>query len=253
MSAFAVLGTLAVTIPLIALSVVLVRFNRKRLLIIRATAAASANQLDNIYKLVERTGTVAASGYVLARTNKRISDSRCLIAVPMLVQTFPWAGKVVEVVASREVVFKIVEAATVETSLLGNVYRPVQVPRHQAKRSAKVRNAFSPEKYIADSPALHEALGEVCPEYPAELLAYLLCIGRESCEFEPMDQARIGTSPAWVQDPQHPSCDKCGKPMVLVLQLPGTTISEKAFHRGTFYLFGCARHPDQTASLGQFT
>lgn len=253
MSTFAVLGILTVTIAISALSVELVRFNRKRLSVIRAAAAASADQLDNIYKLVERTGTVAASGYVLARTNKRVSDSRCLIAVPVVVQTFPWAGKVVEVVVSKEVVFQIVEAATVETSLLGNVYRPVQVPRHQAKRSAKVRNAFSPEKYVANSPPLYEALKEVCPEYPVELLAYLLCIGRESGDFEPIDQARIGTSPAWVQDPEHPSCDKCSKRMELVLQLPGTTISEKAFHRGTFYLFGCARHPDQTVSLGQFT
>lgn len=39
----------------------------------------------------------------------------------------------------------------------------------------------------------------------------------------------------------------------LVLQLPGTVISSKSFHRGTFYLFGCARHPEQTKSLGQFT
>jgi hypothetical protein len=253
MSSFAVLGALAVTIAIIALSVMLVRFNRKRLAIIRAAAAASADQLDNIYTLVECTGTVAASGYVLARTNKRINDSRCLIAVPKRVPAFPWAGKVIEVMASKEVAFNIVEAATVETSLLGKVYRPIQVPRHQAKRSAKGRNAFSPERYVANSPALCEALVEVCPEYPTELLAYLLCIGRESFEFEPIDQARIGTTPAWAQDPEHPSCDKCGKRMSLVLQLPGTAISEKAFHRGTFYLFGCTMHPDQTASLGQFT
>jgi hypothetical protein len=156
-------------------------------------------------------------------------------------------------VVSEEVAFNIVEGATAETLLLGNVYRPVQVPRHKAKRSAKVRNAFSPEKYLANSPALRKALEEVCPEYPAELLAYLLCIGSESFEFEPINQARIGTSPAWVQDPSHPSCDQCGKRMQLILQLPGTTISKKALHRGTFYLFGCTRHPDQITSLGQFT
>jgi hypothetical protein len=253
MSTFALLGTIAVSAVTIAFAVVLVRFNRKRLAIVRAAASASTSQLERIYTLVEHTGTVAANGYVLARTNRRTDNARNLIPVPMAVPDFPWAGKVIEVTASKEVAFKIVDESTAEPSLLGNVYRPVQVPRHQAKRSAKARNGFAPERYVANSPALIDALREVCSEYPTELLAYLLCIGAASFEFESIDQARIGTSPAWVQEPEHPTCGTCRMRMVLVLQLPGTTISQSALHRGTYYLFGCTKHPDQTTSLGQFT
>lgn len=253
MSTLALLGTIAVSVVVIALSMLLLRFNRKRLIIIRAAAAASSSQLETIYSLVERTGTVAANGYMLARTNKCIDDSRCLVPIPMGLPAFPWAGKVIEVIASKEIQFQFVDATAVEPSLLGNVYRLVQVPRHQSKGSAKARNVLAPERYVANNPELVEALKEVCPRYPTELLSYLLCIGRASFEFEPIDQARIGTSPAWVQDSKQQTCNKCGKRMALVLQLPGTTISTKAFHRGTFYLFGCSTHPDQIKTLGQFT
>jgi hypothetical protein len=140
-----------------------------------------------------------------------------------------------------------------EPMLLGRVYRLVRVPRHQTKNSTKQRNAYSSQQYIAKNPALLSALGDVCRKYPDDLLSYLLCVGRESFEFEPIDQVRIGTSPAWVQDPEYPICDDCKKRMRLVLQLPGTLVSKKSFHRGTFYLFGCATHPHQTKSLGQFT
>jgi hypothetical protein len=253
MSTLALLGAIAVFVVVIPLSVVLLRFNRKRLIIVRAAAAASASQLEHIYMLVERTGTVAVNGYVLARTNRRSDDSRCLIPIPTGLPKFPWAGKAVLVTTSSEVQFQFVDAAAVEPSLLGHVYRAVQVPRHQSHGSAKARNTFAPQKYVASSENLHAALKEVCPAYPTDLLSYLLCVGRANFEFEPIDQARIGTSPAWVQDPDHPVCKECGKRMALVLQMPGTTISKKAFQRGTFYLFGCVDHPDQTKSLGQFT
>lgn len=253
MTPFAALGTVVVSAVAIALAVVLVRFNRKRLFIARCAAAATSDQLERLYTLVERTGTVAANGYVLARTNRSTSEARCLVPVPKELPDFPWAGKVIEATVSREVQFQFVDEAAVEPSLLGRIYRPVQVPRHQSKGSAKKRNTFSPEQYVAKSPELREVLETLCAKYPVELLSYLLCAGRASFEFEPIDQARIGTSPAWVQDPEYQTCDECNKRMRLVLQLPGTVVSEQAFHRGTFYLFGCLTHPDQTKTLGQFT
>lgn len=253
MSPLALLITLALSAATIALAWVLVRFNRKRLHIARCAGSASQEQLERIYALVEQIGTVPANGYVLARTNTRTSNTRCLIPVPSGLQGFPWSGRIVEVRVTKEVGFHLVEVPVVEPSLLGKLYRPVRVPRHQTKGSAKQRNIFSPASYIANNPDLLAALRGVCPKYPQELLSYLLCIGRESFEFEPIDQARIGTSPAWVQDPEHQTCDECGKRMHLVVQLPGLVISEKAFHRGTFYLFGCLVHPHLTKSVGQFT
>jgi hypothetical protein len=253
MSPLAVLGIAVLSAAVAALALVLVRFNRKRLHIARRASSASPEQLERIYTLVEQLGTVAAVGCVLARTNRVSGETRCLIPVPNELAAFPWAGRVIEAKVSKEVDFQFVEADVLEPTLLGHVYRPVRVPRHQTKEGVKERNTFSPERYFGSSTALVAALEAVCPEHPQELLSYLLCIGRNSFEFEPIDQARIGTSPAWVQDPEHQTCEECKKRMQLVLQLPGTVLSKKAFHRGTFYLFGCLSHPHRTKTLGQFT
>lgn len=253
MSPLAILGTGVLLAAVAALAVALVRFNRKRLHIARCASSASSAQLEHIYTLVEKLGTVSAVGYVLARTNRLSAETRCLVPVPNELEGFPWAGRVIEAKVSKDVDFQFVQADVVEPTLLGHVYRLVRVPRHQTKGSAKERNTFSPERYVGGSPALVSALEVVCPEYPQELLSYLLCVGRNSFEFEPIDQARIGTGPAWVQDPAHQTCEECKKRMKLVLQLPGTVLSEKAFHRGTFYLFGCVSHPHRTKTIGQFT
>jgi hypothetical protein len=243
-------GILAVAA--VALALVLVRFNRKRMAIVRAAAAASPSQLEAIYTLVERSSTLPAAGYVLARTNRRSTDSGCVIPIPEDLPGFAWAGRRIEVTISKEVEYRFIKPAPGEPSLLGKVVRPVRVPRHRSGQAGKARNVFAPDKYLAGAPGLRAALAEVCPAYPAELLSYLLCIGRESHEFESIDQARIGTSAAWVQAPEHQSCGECGKRMALILQLPGAAISRKHLHEGTFYLFGCPTHPEQTSSVAQF-
>lgn len=254
MSLLALIVVMTLSVPAAALAVVLIRFNRKRRLIFQCAHSASPEQLERIYSLVEKVGTVPSTGYVLARTNKRTAESRCLIPIPSGLSGFPWAGRVVEArVGPRDVEFHFVEVPATEPSLLGQVYRPVLVPRFQTKNAARQRNVFSPGNYIVRSPALLAELRALCAEYPHELLSYFLCAGRESYEFEPIDQARIGTSAAWVQDPAYQACDQCRKRMQLIVQLPGTVISEKAFHRGTFFLFGCPAHPDQIKHLGQFT
>ena len=61
-------GIIAVTV--IPLAVVLIRFNRKRLHIIRCAKAASAEQLEAIYAQIDHLGTEAPSCAVLARTNR---------------------------------------------------------------------------------------------------------------------------------------------------------------------------------------
>ena len=253
MTPVAVIGTLLVGAAVVALAIILVRFNLKRRHVARCAASATPEQLEHVYTLVEQTGTTASNGCVLARTNRSTGETRCLVPLPRDLPEFPWAGELIEVTASTGVEFRFVDAIAAEPTILGRVYRPVRVPRHQTKHSAKAHNTFAPERYVASSTQLQTALRAVCPAYPAELLAYLLCAGRESFEFEPVDQARIGTSPAWVQDAENPVCPECRKRMHLVLQLPGALVGDKAFRRGTFYFFGCVTHPHRTASLGQFT
>lgn len=232
----------------------IVRYNRVRREVLRYAAAASSAQLEAIYALVEQTGTVASNGFVLARTYRKAEHERCLVPLPEGLPDFPWSGRVIEVVATDEVVVRFVDEPATEPVLLGEAYRPVRVPRHATRKPARHRNVYSPGEYVAASAPLREALAAACPNHPLKLLSHLLCAaGGEGVEFEPIDQARIGTSPSWVQDPEYQHCDDCRKRMRLILQVPGPLISRKAFRRGTFYFFGCPAHPDRTRTLGQYT
>jgi hypothetical protein len=234
------------------LGFVLVRFNRKRLQIIRAAAGATGKQLEEIYRLIDVGGSEKANGFVLGRLNEAAEDTSRIIAIPSEVEEFPWAGMSVAIDVDSEVRFRFLNGSSRKTQLLGQKYRPVSVPRVRLK-SGKIRNQFFPSKYVKRSEALRKELAGVCPEYPTELLSYLLCAGGSSFEFEPIDQGRIGTSAAWVQDPEFQYCDQCNKKMALILQLPGTLLHKKALHRGTFYFFGCMRHADRTRTVAQFT
>jgi hypothetical protein len=151
-----------------------------------------------------------------------------------------------------EVQFHFVMPTVDRITLLGNVYRYVRVPRGRSERAAGVaRNWYSPARYVRASAPLLAALVEVCPRYPKHLLEYLLCVGRESFEFEKVDQARVGGTPAWVQRPGAPGCGTCGKPMQLILQIPGPLLGSAAFRSATFYFLGCGAHPEKTRSLRQ--
>lgn len=234
------------------LGFVLLRFNLKRLRIIRAAAGATSEQLEEIYRLIETGGSEKANGFVLGRLNVAAEDTSCIVAIPGEVEGFPWAGMSVAIDVGKEVRFRLLENSGTRTQLLGRKYRPVAVPRVRLN-SGKMRNQFFPSKYVKRSEALRKLLVGICPEYPAELLSYLLCVGGSSFEFEQIDQGRIGTSAAWVQDPKFQYCDQCNKKMALILQLPGTLLHKKALHRGTFYFFGCKKHADRTRTLAQFT
>jgi hypothetical protein len=239
---------LAVILLLVAMTVLAIhifRFNRKRRYIIRCAAASTPEQLGRIYTCIETFCASSLGGYVLTRENAETDETRCLVPMPEDFSGFPWSGKVIEVTSSKQVEFHFVDAQVSTPTLLGRAYRIVPVPRH------KGRNIFSPKRLIQNIPALHPALSAVCPTYPEDLLSYLLCVGRESFEFEPNDQARIGLAPAWMQYPEKPHCDQCGKHMRLILQLPGTVIHKDHFQNCTFYLFGCPDHPQQTKSVGQ--
>jgi hypothetical protein len=235
------------------LGYVLARFNARRRRVIRCALKATTPDLEEIYAAIEALGSEPPNGYILARTNLHAPSDQLI--VPLLgAEPFPWCQKQIEITVGNEVSFKIVASPTVASpQFLGKVYRPVAVPRHKTKSGSKQRNIFEPNRYFKQSERLRKALLAICPDDPEALLSYLLCAGRESFEFEPIDQARIGTSPAWVQDPQYPTCLSCRAPLKLILQVPGAVLSRSSFHRGTFFLFGCTKHPENTQSLGQFT
>ena len=234
----------------VLLAIILIRFNRKRLHIIRCAEAATDQQLEAIYAHIERLGTETPSCAILARTNRRSgSDEDWSIPVPPYVE--PWGGRSISAKNGSDVTFCFVSSNAFEPILRGRAYRILPVPRHLTK-SGKARNQFSPGKYVASNPQLLLALAAVCPAYPAELLAYLLAAGAETFEFDPMFQARVGGSPSWVQDAEFPVCVECKKRMSLILQLPGAMLPGKKMAEGTFFLFGCARHSDNTKTVAQF-
>ena len=237
----------------VALVGALAWFNLKRQVVVKAAARASTEQLERIYQAVERVGNEISTAGVLARTNQKVEQRDCLIPLPADVPDFPWAGRCVRIDVSPEVQFHFVEPTVGKISLLGNVYRYVRVPSVRLGRAAAPpRNWYTPARYVARSAPLRAVLVEVCPRYPRQLLEYLLCVGRESFEFEKVDQARVGGVPAWVQRPGAPGCGTCGKPMRLILQIPGPLLGSAAFRSATFYFLGCGLHPEKTRSLRQF-
>ena len=236
---------------ILAIGIVLVRFNRKRLRIARVAAATTSEKLESIYRLIEETVRENPSGCVLGRTNRNAPHARCIVRLPNGLVTFPWSGRTVEIEAAEEVTFRFIDDAVHETAFAGSVFRPVLVPRTKLS-SGKFRNVFSPKRLVASSDSVASALRQLCPDEPDDLLSYLLCVGRESFEFEPIDQARIGTSPAWVQDPEWPICSRCNRRLGLILQVPGTLLSPKK-RRGTYYWFGCKEHTELTTVVEQFT
>jgi hypothetical protein len=253
MRATSIVGMIAMLVIaglLVALAVAIVRFQRRRKQIADAAGRLSVEQLEHLYALITKIGSAASTGGVLAYSPVPASHRDYVVSIPEDLPGFPWAGWSFAVEAAKEVSFRRLHDAAAFTGLGGRRYRYVAVPR-QATKSGKHRNVFDPARYLEQSPALRDAVVAACPEYPAQLLSFLLC--DRNIEFEPINQPRIGTSPAWVQDPEFQSCDTCGKRMALVIQLPGTLVHPKAFHRGTFFLFGCKAHPEQLKTLGQFT
>lgn len=230
----------------------LIRFNLKQMHVRKCAQRASNAQIEGIYERLGAAGSEPPNGFILARTNRTAEDLPNLIRIPDGLADFPWSGQTVSVNAMKEPEFTFAADQSMETRLLGRAYEAVAVPRFTSK-SGKLRNNYQPTKYLASDPVLAERVKSVCPEYPLELLSYLLAAGGDTFEFDAINQARIGTSAAWLQEPEFQSCPKCKKRMTLIIQLPGTLAHRKHFQNGTFFFFGCPAHPEETSVVSQFT
>src|SRR5215472_3193641 len=88
------------------LAFVLIKFNRKRLHIIRAAAAATSERLEEIYQLIEARelgGTSGTNGFVLGRINEMADDATSTVAIPGGLKEFPWAGMSIAIEVGRDV------------------------------------------------------------------------------------------------------------------------------------------------------
>lgn len=231
---------------IVPLTIWLVRHNRKRLHIIRCVQAASAEQLERIYLMLERWQPHPAC-FVLGRTNLTASPE-ALIPLPDFL--LPWSGRVVTLGSGANVAFTVVDRPDATPQLAGKVFRAVPMPPTVEADWENVATALV--RVVGEHSELRAALAEVCPAYPAETLQYLLSAGFETFELDPINQVQLGGTPAWIQDPEIPTCPVCARPMNFVLQVPGTLL-EGAAPRGTYFFFGCVDHPDQLKTVAQFT
>lgn len=232
------------------LGALLIRFNLKRRHIIRRAEAATPEELEAVYAGIASAGSATSTCAVLGRTNQQLGgEDNWALPVPACVDG--WAGRGIEADGGGEPSFRLTDRAPADAVLRGRVYRVVPVPR-TATKDGRGRNRLTPSAYLVRNPRLQEALAAICPRHPAELLAYLLTPGAATFEFEPSFQARFGGSPSWVQDAEFPTCPECRRRMELILQLPGALLPGRPLPEGTFYLFGCRQHPDQTRTVSQF-
>lgn len=237
---------------LLAFGVMFILGNLKRLRIVRAAKGATKEQLQSIYHLVGASGAEPTKCYVLGRTNQEAETVENIVVIPNAMGDFPWAGRVIGIQMAEPVVFHFRESQDVETCLEGRIYLPVAVPC-RVTATGDIRSCFSPGRYVTENTALNKELSDVCPNFPQELLSYLLCVGTENVRFEPMDQARIGSEPAWMQTPEAPFlCEYCQQPLTLILQLPGSVLGVSHYHEATFYWLGCLQHTDHTQLVTQY-
>lgn len=246
---YSIIVTLVIAALLSPLALLIVRFSWKRRHIIRCARAATEEQLETIYSLLDCVGPESAPSAVLARTNRNACDNKWLIPVPQVLK--PWGGRVVSADTVPDLSFTVVESAVSEPRLRGKVYRMVPMPPITEEDGQNVSTILF--RFVREHPQLKSMLDGVCTRYPGELLQYLLCTGAETFELDPMDLVQLGGSPSWVQDEEFPFCEQCQKQMSLILQVPGTLLPGRAIPRGTFFFFGCAAHPEQTKTVGQFT
>lgn len=245
--------TIAATI-LLPLAVSMVRFNLKRRAIIRSVRAASGAQLDAVYRIIEAAAAGDPGACLLVRSNETASSNENAIALPAGLSKFPWAGKRLKIEgALRDVPAIAVVDATDEgrSALGGKLFRPLRLPARRGKSGKSARNIYASSALLRMLPDLQPALSDICPQYPADTLTYLLGSGSESYEYEPIDQCRIASGIAWIQEPEVPRCADCVAPPAFIVQIPGMMLSPR-LGEGNFYIFGCRTHVTNLMCVTQF-
>lgn len=246
---FALVG-LAIAAGLLAFVIAAAKQSRKRRAVEQFLAQASPEQTSRIKKLVESIGTEPSVGGLLVDSGER-ENGVTSISIPEGIHDLPWAGKSVKFSFSPEPIFSVSEENSGRTLIGGRVYQYMAVPRIKTK-SGKLRNVFDLARYTELCPELLPLLKEISEDYPIETLSAILWNG-ELGPPEPVDQLRIGTSTAWMQQPEWQYCEICRKRMKLIVQVPGPETGEKTYRESTLYLFGCNDHPHETKSLAQFS
>lgn len=194
---------------------------------------------------ISRLGNGKPRGCILMRGPTAIATGAFVALPPGDIPDFPWSGKRITAeylgrAAECPVSFRIdnPREGELEQSTDLGTFKPPFV----RSSSKKAQHVFSAASYIRMSRDLETRLTALCPEAPLQLLEKVLRkhgIGEDSI--------RVGLNPVWVQGWRSHKCRECGKPLRLIIQLPGAAIDSKVAE-GVFYLFGCTRHPEITTT-----
>jgi len=122
---------IALGLALAFLAVVLIRFNLKRLHVIKRAAAATDAQLERVYRAVESINTEPPTCAVLARTNRTAPSRSAIVPIPEYVQ--PWAGRSIVVTNVDQVELSLSDVAAPEPAIAGKIFRTLAVPRQQTR------------------------------------------------------------------------------------------------------------------------
>lgn len=210
----------------------------------RTVAAATDEQKEEVLRLLAEAAPAKPTAFRLRPTDQSIDGDLTLICLPKELEKFPWAGRCVTV--SRDeygYTCSFVESPFERIAIRGCIYRLEGIPKRVTKKGRKVDVSYDPD-LLKHSPELLAAVTKLYPESPGNFLAAIL--PKES----PTD-IQIGGSPSWLQSPEFPRCETCGRWMLLILQLSSADIFDKT--SDTIYFFGCRLHPESTATVFQFT
>jgi len=214
-------------------------------LVIAARAGLTQDDAFELSDGISRLGNQKSKGCILLRDLSAKSAGSFSAVLPDAIPDFPWSGKLVRAEylgrgRGCPVSFKVEDppASAERIALHPKVFRP---PRVKAA-TGKAQHVFSTDRYLQMSGDLRARMNALCPEAPLRLLEAVL---RNQGIGE--DAIRVGLSPQWVQGWRTHKCPECGRPMRLVIQLPGDAIDRKVAE-GVFYLFGCASHPEVTVT-----
>lgn len=247
-------GWIVVTLILLLVSFVLagiIKHNLKLKHISNSFKTATEDELKNIYQSIQSKSVIEATAAILAKTNIEDCEKGVFkLTIPKFLK--PWANRSIQADGTEniEINFTLNEESYDDYIIKGKKYQLIKVPRLVTK-TGKGRNQYSPRLLLSKNEELKVALNEVCEKYPLDLLTFLLNAGSDS--FEDGFQVRFGGSPAWVQGSNYQNCNICKKRMSLIVQLPGELLPHVTRNNGTFFFFGCEKHPEQTKTTCQFT
>ena len=126
---------------------------------------------------------------------------------------------------------------------------PVRIPGETVQTPLL---AYDPYVLLQSIPELRDRLGGLCHR-PMELLSLIIAPNqRPATGFELSDIVQAGGDPVWLfDDPGHPPCPDCQRPMRFLFQFGDLTRGDLFGDGGVCYVFGCDVHPAQAESLVQ--